>query len=448
MSFVRGIAAALLRLIARARRFAPIALLYSVVPRSWKLGVTRGLLNSALGSDHFEIRRAIPPDGDDAAAPARQVQRIYSGQGVNLFGYVRGEFGLGESVRRVARALAQSGYPFELIDFELSTPGQAEDHSLDAWLSKMPTHATSIYFVNPDQMLLARAHLEEQRMAGRYVIGYWFWELERFPEAWSDAFQLVDEVWVASEFVRNSVAAATHKPVHLVPLPIECLPASAVDRDRFGLERDRFVFLFSFDYHSYPQRKNPEAVIAAFRMAFPPERDDVRLLIKTVHADRLPDAHLRLVNATAADPRIRIADAPLLRTDVSALLACADAYVSLHRSEGLGLGMAEAMALGKPVIATGYSGNMDFMSPQDACVVGFSLVDVPADAYPHWQNQRWADPDVAQAARYMHALADAPTGARELGCAAMARIRRQYAPFACASAMIARLQNIAAPPTG
>lgn len=440
MSGRRGAARAVLQLINKARRLAPVAFVFALVPRAVKLRITLRLARIAIGADS---PRTVLAARSSAFALPRSIDSRYAGLGVDLCGYVRGEFGLGETVRAFARALAQSGYPFALTDFEVSTPARAEDHSLDGWLVTKPEHASSIYFVNPDQMLQARAHFEMRRSEGCYIVGYWFWELGHFPDAWRDAFQLVDEVWVASEFVRSSIAPATDKPVLLVPMPLDCFAPAPVGRRYFGIPDDRFVFLYTFDYHSYPVRKNPEAAIEAFQLAFERERQDVCLFIKTLNADRLLDAHLKLLDAASADRRILVSDGHLERTEVSALIACSDAYVSLHRSEGLGLGMAEAMALRKPVIATGYSGNLDFMSSKDARLVDFRLVDVAPGAYPHWQGQQWAEPDIRQAAHYMRALADDPAAAASLGAAAAQRIRRQYAPSACALAAIARLQSIA-----
>lgn len=342
-----------------------------------------------------------------------------------------------------AQTLAEAGFPFSLVNFDLPTPAQNESCALQSWLSGRPEYPTSIYFVNPDQMLRARSQLEAQRQQGRYLIGFWFWELEHFPLEWQGALDLVDEIWVASSFVQRSISAATRKPVLRMPLPIDLCNVHP-DREFFGLPEGKFIFLFTFDYYSYPQRKNAEAVVAAFRTAFPAGRGDVCLLIKSINAERVADAHLRLVGAARGDPRIVFRDGHIGREEMYRLIASADAYVSLHRSEGFGLGMAEAMHLGKPVIATRYSGNLDFMSDEVARLVDCKMVQVPPGAYPHWQGQRWAEPDVEMAAICMRSLADDPRGARELGTAAAARIRRQYARSACASAVIARMQAIAA----
>lgn len=382
-----------------------------------------------------------PKAQPEPTPPKRWIDPRYETGGVDLVGDVRAELGLGESVRSFARSLAGAGYPFCLLDLGIDLPGRQQDRSMDAWIEQPPRHAMRLSFVNPDRLHLVARHWPQ--FSG-YRIAYWFWELERFPQEWTAACDDVDEIWVASEFVRASIAAATRKPVMLMPKAIAFDPPPEISREHFGLPDDAFVFLFNFDFHSYPERKNPGAVIAAFREAFPRSRHDVQLIIKTTNGDRMETGYERLVIEASRDPRISIRDGYVSRAQMYALLACADAYVSLHRAEGFGLGMAEAMYLGKPVIATAYSGNMDFMSENEACLISYRMIDVPPDAYPHWHGQHWAEPDILQAARAMRCLADDPAAAATLGAAAAARIRRQYARSVCAAAVIGRLQTITA----
>lgn len=365
----------------------------------------------------------------------------YAGQGVDCVGYPCAEFGLGETVRSWACAFGGVGYPFTVLDAGAEVPSRQQDHSIDAWLESHPRYATSLFFVNPD--LIGRVSQRWPR-AGTRTIGYWLWELETFPPDWRPALDMVDEVWVPTTFVQRAVMAATSKPVTLMPMPVAFPLPRTLPRVELGLDPGAFVFLFSFDFHSYPERKNPWAVIEAFRAAFPRNRHGVQLLIKTTNGERVGGAFTHLLAAAAADPRILVRDGHLGRTGMYALLATVDAYVSLHRAEGIGLGMAEAMYLGKPVIATGWSGNLDFMSEQEAKLVDFQLVPVPPGAYPHADGQRWAEPNVEQATSFMRELADDRVAAAALGAVAATRIRRQYAPDACARAAIARLNAIAA----
>lgn len=443
MNAWRSGAAATLRFLTHARRWPPIAQLYAWLPATWKVRVSRKLLRSAVGAAQAPSAPAAGAHVECSVLPPRRSDPRFAGCGVNLCGYVRREFGLGESVRLFALALAQADFPFALLNFDLPTPAREQDRSLDAWIAADAEHPVSVYFVNPDQMLRARAQFEEQKRRGRYIIGFWFWELENFPQEWRAALDLVDEVWVASAFVQQAVSTATHKPVLRMPLPIDP-EGIRPDRVRSGLPEDRYTFLCTFDYHSWPQRKNPLGVVAAFRAAFDSGRDDVRLLIKTINAERVADAHLQLVGAARGDPRIVFRDEHLSRDEMYRLIASADACISLHRSEGFGLGMAEAMYFGKPVIATRYSGNLDFMSDNEAWLVDCSMVPVPPGAYPYWQGQHWADPDGSMAAAHMLGIVEDRVAARERGAAAAARIRRQYARLACADAMIARLRAIAA----
>lgn len=407
------------------------------VSAGFKRKLRAALVRRASGG---ELPLAVAARAEEPQAK-RWLDPNYAGQGVDCVGYPRAEFGLGETVRSWACAFANAGYPFTVLDAGAEVPGRQRDHSIDAWLESYPRYAASLFFVNPG--LIGRVSQRWPR-AGTRTIGYWLWELETFPPDWRPALDMVDEIWVPTTFIQRAVMAATSKPVTLMPMPIAFPLPHVLPRAELGLDPGAFVFLFSFDFHSYPERKNPWAVIEAFRVAFPRNRHDVRLLIKTTNGERIGDAFTRLLAAAAEDPRILVRDGHLDRTGMYALLATVDAYVSLHRAEGIGLGMAEAMYLGKPVVATGWSGNLDFMSEHEAKLVDFRLVPVPPGAYPHADGQRWAEPNVGQAASFMRELADDRGAASALGAVAATRIRRQYAPAECVGRAIERLGAIAA----
>jgi glycosyltransferase involved in cell wall biosynthesis len=215
-----------------------------------------------------------------------------------------------------------------------------------------------------------------------------------------------------------------------------------MNRDRFGLPADEFVFLFSFDFNSFVARKNPEAVIAAFRQAFADGTRGVRLLIKSTNGERCRDRLDALRREVADDPRIEVRDGFLSRDEMFGLQGVADCYVSLHRSEGYGLGMAESMYLGKPVIATRYSGNLDFMNDENSLLVDFTMVPLRRGDYPYWQGQSWAEADAAHASKLMRRVFDNPAFATELGARAAASIRRTHSRAACAEAVRNRLLEI------
>jgi glycosyltransferase involved in cell wall biosynthesis len=362
-------------------------------------------------------------------------------EGVNLIGYARGGLGLGEVLRRFSEAARQGGLAFSLVDFDVNLGDRGQDRRLDAWIGTENRYPVNLFFVNADQMPFARDFFGEGFFAGKRNIGFWFWELEGFPREWLPSLELVDEVWVATRFVQAAIRPHTSKPVRRVTLPVEVALPRRFSRAEFGLPEDRFVFLTSFDFHSYAQRKNPQAAIAAFRSAFPRGDEPAMLVVKSMNGDRTPHEVARIREATGGDPRIVLLDAFLDRDRTTGLTDVSDCYVSLHRAEGFGLGIAEAMCLGKPVIATEYSGNLDFTSAQNSCLTSARLVPVAHGDYPFGDGQRWAEPDVERAAAHMRSLISNPDAAASMGRAAAAYMARHHSYAAALGSMRAALRG-------
>src|SRR5690606_27404347 len=203
----------------------------------------------------------------DEAAAGLAVQPASGRVGANLLGYLRGQFGLAESARMYARAMMSAGLPVSLLDIDLNLRHGWDDRSVEAWLGDDLPHSISILFVNPDMLEPALGRIGEARLQGRYLIACWFWELEDLPENWLPAIAQVDEILVASKFVEDAFRRATDKPILRVPIPLSDTADSGLQRADFGLEEDCFVFLCTFDFNSWIARKNPEAAIAAFRLA-------------------------------------------------------------------------------------------------------------------------------------------------------------------------------------
>ncbi len=390
--------------------------------------------------DRWEQRRHAVPD-----APVHffgQADPAWAGHGVNVFAYLRGQFGLAECARLYSRALLGARYPAALVDVDINLPHGWNDRSLDAYISDAAPHRVHLVFINPDFLDAALDQIGKARLQGGYIIACWFWELENIPSTWLPALQQVDEVLVASRYVGEAFARVTDKPILCVPLPLSDVGDSGLQREDFGIASGDFVFLTSFDFNSYVHRKNPFAAIQAFQQAFPAERKGVQLLIKTSNGYRRPERLQLLLDATSGDPRIVVRDQVLDRADVQALQRCADVYVSLHHAEGFGLGLAECMAQGKPVIGTGWSGNMEFMDAKNSALVDYTLVPVMEGEYAHHEGQRWAAADVVDAARWMRRLADEPQLALAMGERARESVLQTLSPERAARALIARIEQI------
>jgi glycosyltransferase involved in cell wall biosynthesis len=426
-----------LRVLGWGKRHGGLAQWYARIPLAWRLAL-RKRVHSAAGMP-------MPPlPFPTAARRIGRGVRVEAPQtpGVNLLGYARGEFGIAQNVRSYARALAKVQHPFSIFNFDVGIASRQNDHSMDRYFSDTLRYADNEFFITADQMSIAHQVLGRKAFAGHYNIGFWVWELAIFPREWRAALGLVDEVWVPTAFVRDAIAAATGRPVLRMPKAIEFDVPTGMDRTYFGVPQGEFAFLFSYDFNSFASRKNPDAVIAAFRKAFPTAEQGVRLLVKSTNGARFPEQLAKLRQAVADDPRIDVRDGFLSRPEMFALQNAADCYVSLHRSEGFGLGMAESMYLGKPVIATAYSGNLDFMDRDNSLLVDYRLVPVREGEYPHWQGQQWADASVDHAAALMRKVFDDRELARRIGAAGAASMRRDHSKAACGAAVTARLQEI------
>ncbi len=378
-----------------------------------------------------------------ASIEASQAQAPVLTPGINLIGFAFGEFGLGESLRALARACEAGGIPFIVKDVEQHLATRQADRSVVRHLSDDLRHRLSLMCLNPDMLKPVRRLLERTQAAGGRSVGYWYWELETTPRTWEPGFAVVDEIWCATEFVAEAIRKATSKSVIKIPPPMEVALARPYDRAEFGLPKGHVLFLFTFDYNSFVKRKNPEAVIAAFKAAFPPGRSDVGLVVKSVNGVHRPERVAMIMALIGDDPRIVHLDSFLSRDEAYGLIDATDVYVSLHRAEGLGLGLAEAMALGKPVIGTGYSGNLEFMNEANSLLVDYRIVPVaPGEYLVDDDRFVWADPDIDSAARHMRELADSPVLRARLAAAGQHDIRTRFSRQRTATLLRQRLAEL------
>ncbi|UDY35570.1 glycosyltransferase [Dermatobacter hominis] len=372
---------------------------------------------------HGVRERAIAPAVlPDRPAPRRTVARTRPrGGGVNLVGYLDGDLGLGVAARHLRSALESAGVEVTSVAYDRTSSRRSSGEP--APRLEAP-HAANLLMITPDQLPYFVADVGPDFLAGRHNIGLWYWETDVLTERQLSSFGHVDEVWASTRYLADVFAAYDRVPVSLVPVPLEFEDPQVVegDRARLGLD-DRFTVLFSFDFLSVMERKNPIGLVEAFRRAFD-EGDGARLVLKSINGEVFPEELERLLDAVGDRTDIEVWDRYLDARDRLALVAVADCYASLHRSEGLGLTMAEAMSVGTPVVATAYSGNLDFMAEGDALLVPAQVVEIgPGQFYP--ADGHWADPDLDAAAAALRRLADDPAFGRGL----TERGREALAPF-------------------
>jgi len=359
--------------------------------------------------------------------------------GINLAGFAQSVYGIGESSRAMWRAVETTGLPCALINVRSRVHSNA-DVSLTAFAKENPYRLNLMTF-SFDYSRRFYRDMGRKYFADRYNIALWYWEQERFPVRCHSAFDYYDEIWVPTEFTRATLAAVSQIPVRKITYPflmndVEATPA----RKQFGLPENAYLFLFSFDFHSTTQRKNPGAVIEAFRSAFGPAENAV-LVMKSINADQDQIARAAL-GRMSEGAKVLFLDAHQPAAEVSSLFASADCYVSLHRSEGLGLGMVQAMYFGKPVIATGYSGNLDFMNAENSLLVRYEMTELEVDAGAYEKGSHWADPDLEQAATLMRRVYEHPEEGRAIGARAAAAIRQTLDPKRTAQEILHRVQEL------
>jgi glycosyltransferase involved in cell wall biosynthesis len=344
-------------------------------------------------------------------------------QGINVIGYVSGNLGLGVAARSTVERLTAWGHPVSVADIDPGG-GRAGRDTAHAGLecAGVCPHPMNLFHMNPMEIVYFSDQWRRHIDLSVLNVCVPFWELPHVPMAWLPVLRTMDAILAPTAFIRRAIEDdAPGLPVLSYPQTVSIPSGVQPNRERWGIREQATAFLVTFDPGSDTTRKNPWDGIAAFQDAFAGVQD-VALIIKingTVGTQRAPEL-MRLDEVVGADPRLRLVEDRLTYPEVLSLYASADSIVSLHRSEGLGLHLMEAMALGKPVIATGWSGNVDFMTPNDSCLVGFDLVPVRSD-HPAYTpeaarpEQVWAQPHVDEAAVWMRRLHDDPLLRERLG---------------------------------
>ena len=359
--------------------------------------------------------------------------------GVDVFGFFTAEHGIGEAARGLVAALDAAGVPHSAINY--ADTESRTDHPYPT--ADVSRHRVLFAALNADHLPASRRIMGEDFWSNRYVISQWFWELETAPPWFRDAFPMVDELWAPTRFIEQMLRknAPDTVKVRYMPPAIEVPQVDpGLSRGNFGLD-DRFLFLFSFDFMSIAKRKNAIGLVRAFRKAF----DDgagPHLVIKSINGDKRESDLGDLREAIGERTDITLMTDYLTRVEASTLTSLADCYVSLHRSEGLGLTITEAISLGVPVIATGYSGNLDFMDEWNTWRVPCSMTQVGPGAGGYPGHALWAEPDLDAAVRMMREVHANPAEARNKAARARDHLLNAFNPQAAGTRMRQRLEDI------
>jgi glycosyltransferase involved in cell wall biosynthesis len=347
-----------------------------------------------------ERRRRFFATATAALAPHPDRTPPSAREGIAVLGALAESSGLGEAARSMHKAFESLGVSAGAYD------------TATRMTTLPPPGAPLLIHVNAPVLPAALLRQPRALLRGRRVIAYWAWELPRVPPTWRPALRFVHEIWTLSRFTADAIATllppGSPIQVRSVPFPVTMPRPSALRRADFGLPEDAVIVLTSFNLASSFARKNPLGAIAAFRQAFGDRRDRL-LVLKAGHTEHYPTDLETLRAAIASSENIRLETRDFPAADNHALTACADIVLSPHRSEGFGLVPAEAMLLGRPVVATGWSGNMEFMDATSAALIDFSLVPAtdPRGIYEA-DGAVWAEPDVTSAANHLVRLADDP----------------------------------------
>ena len=338
-------------------------------------------------------------------------------QDICLVGHPYAPIGMGEKLRCTFRAFKSVNISPVLTDIYQLTPPDMDELTEFAGVSSNTPSMINIFHINGDEVENSLTHLSLNTEWPGYNIIYPAWELSRYPREWAEQLDRFDEIWAQSKYTFQALESMCKKPIIHMPETGEIVLSTFLSRRYFRIPESDYIFLFFFDVRSYLKRKNPYGVINAFRQALllrPVAK--IRLVLKVNGAELAPQVmeELRDYMADIAE-HITLLDRLLSDNETKNLVRCCDCFVSLHRSEGFGHGMAEAMSLGKPVIATAYSGNMEYMASEVSYNVGYSLIPLQKGDYPHYQDQVWAEPNVDDAIKYMIELIDNPMNGRIIG---------------------------------
>lgn len=343
----------------------------------------------------------------------RSRRALESGAPIEVAGYFSMTAGVAESARLCVDAMSRAGIALKIADVS-TDPQEKRDVEWAPPHLASAAAPTRILHLNPPMLPRAILKLGIGDFRRTFNIGYWAWELEVIPDEWKNALRYMNAIFVPSEFTRKAIARHTKIPVIVVPHPVNEKQAATGMRAQFGIPDSAFLVSTIFSAGSSINRKNPEAVLKAFRQ-FATDRPDAFMLMKA-SGNPSRDERLRALVASASEAgNIRIVTDNLPSSAINGIIRQSDAYISLHRSEGFGLTVAEAILGGTPVVSTGWSGTVDFCDPHNTWNTDYTLVPV-VDTHPEFaglSDARWADASPEHAALQLREIAGNPQQAAE-----------------------------------
>ena len=365
----------------------------------------------------------------------------YSGFGINISGYINKQFGLGEGVRANIRAVAANDIPFAVNDFNIQISKFISGENILEVQQDNP-YDINLVQINFDLLDRVLEQTDSSYFYNKYNIAFWAWELETFPPESKKYFDFFDEIWVPSNFCAEAISRVSPVPVVKIMHSIDIKKNYPFTRKDFGIPEDKFVFLSLFDYYSSIARKNPLGVIEAYERAFGKNNPDVMLVLKSSISLEFPEQKKKILTRITGNSSIILIEEIMPQDKLYSLYNGCDCYVSLHRSEGFGLTMAEAMFLGKPVIATAYSANTEFMTINNSLLVKYKMTD-SGNEYAFTGGQgSWADPDLNHAAQLMKLVVENPEKSREIAQAGEVHVKEILSPKHIGEKIRSRLEFI------
>ncbi|EAR19352.1 glycosyltransferase [Synechococcus sp. W2B2] len=399
--------------------------------------------------------------------------------GVNLIGHAFEMFGIGEDIRMAAQALQVAGVPCCVIHHPAANGAACSDRTLEPLICTDPAGGPYAFnwvcMAAPIQARWLR-QVGSDPLRERYTIASWPWETQQWPNAWLPLLDVADELWPSSHFTAAALAgpaAEAGRPMQVMPMAAEitdpdrfCNAAARIaTRQRHGLPTEAVLFSYGFDLNSTAIRKNPMGALEVFQRAFPlphlpatfgrdcpshPLAEQVSLMIKTFPPRRFSAEWEWLQARAAEDSRIVLIAESLPRDELLSLYGCCDVFLSLHRSEGFGRGMAEALQLGVDVITTDFGGNTDFCKGPLAHPVRWRKAPIPRGSYPNADGHSWAEPDLGHAAdlcqrvaERRHAIATNPEAADPSRDAmVLADYRKRFSFEAAGARYLKRLEEL------